>query len=511
MAQQTTAGRFFERFRGLTRAHGTYNIENADPTRGGKVEGRASTKVEEVTEALWAMHLAGRQGLGIVPITDEGTCRFGAIDVDIYDGLDLAKVEADISRLGLPLVVCRTKSGGAHLYLFLGEQVKAKTVRHKLMEWAVALGYPNPEIFPKQNSLAGEDDVGGFGCWINMPYFAGDRTTRYAIRGGSSLSAEEFLDQADAVEISAVELEAVRVQMDELLEDAPPCLQFICADGVPEGARNNAVFNLGVYAKKRHGDAWAERLDEMNRKYLEPPLSSAEVLGVIKSLKKKDYGYKCGEPPLRGACNRQVCLARAHGVGGESNDPGITLLGLTRIDTVPPTWIVDVEGYRIELRSTEDLISQEKFRRACVEKMNLLPTKIKPPAWDRLIQRLLEKVEVIEAPEDAGPEGQFMYLVEQFCADRAQARDREELLIGKPWTDGGMVYFRSGDLMKFLDHNRFREVSNAKEAWSILRKNGADNKQFNVKGKCVKTWCLPVFARQDEPFGVPEPPDDAPF
>jgi uncharacterized ion transporter superfamily protein YfcC len=46
--------------------------------------GEAVTVTGEVTEALWEQHLSGRQGIGIIPIRDDSTCVFGAIDVAMF-------------------------------------------------------------------------------------------------------------------------------------------------------------------------------------------------------------------------------------------------------------------------------------------------------------------------------------------------------------------------------------------------------------------------------------------
>ena len=46
--------------------------------------------------------------------------------------------------------MCRSKSGGAHLFLFTEEPVTAEDLRNKLTQLAAVLGYGNCEIFPKQ-------------------------------------------------------------------------------------------------------------------------------------------------------------------------------------------------------------------------------------------------------------------------------------------------------------------------------------------------------------------------
>ena len=183
--------KLFELFKGLTRAHGRYTVQGRDAKKN-KVEGKASTVQNELTEIEWYNHLAGKQGIGVVPINDDNKCSFAAIDIDVYD-LDFNDLEAKLNKLKLPLVICRTKSGGAHLYLFLVEPTPAIDVRDRVTQWAVALGFPGVEVFPKQDYLACPEDVGN---WINMPYFDSERTTRYCIKDGKALDVNQFIDLA---------------------------------------------------------------------------------------------------------------------------------------------------------------------------------------------------------------------------------------------------------------------------------------------------------------------------
>jgi hypothetical protein len=50
------------------------------------------------------------------PINQDNLCKFGALDIDTYD-LDHKALGAKIRKLKLPLLHCRSKSGGAHLVL----------------------------------------------------------------------------------------------------------------------------------------------------------------------------------------------------------------------------------------------------------------------------------------------------------------------------------------------------------------------------------------------------------
>ncbi len=493
--------RFMERFRGLMRAYGVYQVLPSKDQRG-KVSGQAKTLKGQVTPDLWKNHLAGKTGLGIVPVNDEGRSWFGAIDVDSYD-LNIENLEGRIKKMGLPLVPCRTKSGGAHLYLFFKEPTPASFVRDKLMEWSIVLGYSRVEIFPKQSEIAGEDDIGS---WINMPYFNGDRTTRYAVHEGKSLLAVEFLDFADRAATTEDQVKKIKVKEDENLIGAPPCLQHLALAGFPEGTRNLGLFNLAVFCKMKHGDTWEERSNEFNKAYLIPPLGKKEAETILKSVGKKSYFYKCKEPPIIGSCNKMICGKREFGLKRSGDDPGVAMDGMAKIMTWPPMWVMNIDGRRVKMASSEDFLNQTKFTKLCVDAYNIVPNRVSESIWRSLIRDLLIKVEEIEAPDDAGIRGEFLTMVEKFCTERPPAKLPEEMLVGRPHADGDKIYFRSLDMLEWMRKKKFSIA--AREAWDMLREIGAHTKTFKIKGKFFRAWSIPAFTTQSEPFEVPDIPGE---
>ena len=68
--------------------------------------------------------IEGKQSLGIIPIRDDNKCIWGCVDIDSYAGFDHKKLIDKIKEAKLPLVVCRSKSGGAHVFLFAEEPLK---------------------------------------------------------------------------------------------------------------------------------------------------------------------------------------------------------------------------------------------------------------------------------------------------------------------------------------------------------------------------------------------------
>src|SRR4051812_36663169 len=81
----------------------------------GKRTGDPATKRQPVTDDLWQAHLDGSYGLGIITIREDGNVSWGCIDIDVYEHLDPAAVAARLIKLNLPLIPCRSKSGGVHL------------------------------------------------------------------------------------------------------------------------------------------------------------------------------------------------------------------------------------------------------------------------------------------------------------------------------------------------------------------------------------------------------------
>lgn len=498
MKKDTNAARMMDLFCGLKRAHGIYIVTHQDFNKN-KMKGKARTIHEPVDIELWEKHLAGEHTLGIVPIREDNSCCFGAIDVDVYD-LDIAALEKKVVDFGLPLVVCASKSSGAHLYLFLLEPVAASVVRATLLNWSSLLGYPTSEVFPKQNSLANDQDVGN---WINMPYY--NTTERNAIIGGRKASIGKFIERAYGLCVLEEQLELQ--ESEEFMADGPPCLEHLCRNGFPEGARNNGLFDLGVYARLKYGDHdWEEKVEDYNRQYMSPG-TSKEVQQVIRSLSKKVYYYMCNQPPIADHCNKTLCMMRKYGVGSneDSSEFPVAIENLQKVMSVPPIYYVDINGVRCQLES-EALLNQGKFRKICVENIDFLPPLVKQKLWGDTVNKLLSESEKIEAPPDATPQGQFYILLEEFCRTRASTEENEGLALGKLLEKDERMYFRSQDFFHYLERHGWRMPPN--KIWAMLREYGADRKKFTIKGACVQAWHIPAISRQEEDFDVTDIGED---
>jgi hypothetical protein len=505
------AAQFHARFAGLERAHGHWTDSGKKKVRatGSKNAGSHGTVHSPATPELWAQHLAGTYSLGIVPIRDDATCVFGAIDVDDYKA-DVVKIHKEIQERGLPLVPCRTKSGGIHLYCFTSEPVPATLMRAKLMEWAVALGYSGVEVFPKQAKLANDKD---YGNWINMPYFGGEKTDRYASIDGVALDVDTFLKYAETQAQTEISLTAIVLPEDaklgDLLYEAPPCLQCLAKNGIPDGQRNKVMFNLAVYCKKRFGEKFKEKMDELNVAIITPPLPSDEMTQLGDHAKKKEYNYTCKQDPLMPVCSRQICLTRQFGVATDEMDPGVNFGQLVKVLAEPPYYIWDVNGFRIQLQTSE-LMEQGRFHRKCFEKTGKWPNQLKQRVWHDIVQSASDLAIEEEVPPDSTPRGRMWVLLEQYCSARNQAVSKDQLLMNKVWENEGKLYFSGPDFVKYLDQQRFKVEEQL--IWAWLKEGKATQQFFRIKSRGMRTWCIPAFEKQTEPHDIPrvtQPEDTA--
>jgi hypothetical protein len=339
-----------------------------------------------------------------------------------------------------------------------------------------------------------------------MPYFGGEGSTRYGYsEKGETLSPQEFLDFVESRKITHEELLNIKVPTVDDIKGGPPCLKVLLKQGFPEGTRNNGLFNVGVYLKKSSPDEWEKQIEEYNRKYVTPPLPAQEVLTLIKTLQKKEYNYKCSDEPIHSYCDRNQCLRCKFGVGDNHGTP--TFSSLAKLDTEPPLWFLSIDDRRVEL-TTEQLQNQLRFQRICMEQLNLMPPRMSEKQWQALIQHLMNSgMEIIEVSSDASVEGQFMELLESFCTDLAQASVKDEILLGKPWTNESTTYFRLKDLKEYLIKHRFTDME-INQIASRLRDIGARNKFWNIKKRGVNVWSIPAFEYESTDLQIPNMDED---
>jgi hypothetical protein len=472
--------KFRKLFVGGSQAHGEWHPGNAHGEQ-------AVTRHTEASPGDYSKHLEGKIGLGLVPVHTNGTCRFAAIDIDV-DTIDHAELYRAVTARKIPVTVCRSKSGGAHLYCFFEEPgLKASTVRRLLGDWARVLGYPTAEIFPKQDKVSEKN----IGSWINLPYFGGDETTRYAVGAHGALGLEEFLSRVRYYNPD----DKVDAAPSASLATMPPCLRCLTETGLGEGQRNQGLFNFAVFYRKSDPANWEQRVRDHNKNFVSPPLSDREVQGVFNSVGRTKYQYTCGQAPVSQYCDEVACKKVKFGVGHkpwqeDGSFEDITVSNCRRLNSNPPLYIVDVNGLELEL-AWEDLFVYQKFRGLVGKKLNIVAPLLKQPQWEMQVKILLDERQEIMAPEDASLEGLVKSKFHEFLSLRERADSKDDLARGLPVTEGSVVLFRMADFKHYLQGFKLDKLEGP-TVFNLLRRDGCEYKVVDIQGKFITVWAYPV-------------------
>lgn len=512
------AEKFYEIFKGMENAHGVYNPTHKN--ENGKLVGAAGVVHEPPTVTTWLNHLLGVSGLGIGPLDNDSMCGWGAIDIDIYN-LKHNELLEKIKEKKLPLLCAKTKSGGAHLYCFFSERIEAATVKNKMTEMAVLLGYafmPDgkpAEVFPKQVKVLTER--GDTSNWLNMPYMGAynkDGTltgteTRYFFNPttGSPWTADEFLEYIDSYKINKIELQNIQVEKvinDPLLVDAPVCIQHILSSGpIEEGGRNMMLYNLAVLANKIAPDDIAQRnaiIEEFNRKYCLPMLSATEVVKIQETITKHpEYQYQCKDPMLKSYCNVPLCKNKKIWI--ESSNNYACIIRPCKNKLRPMCIFYKCNDTRIELL-VDDLYDQTRFAKKCMEAINIMPPRLKYEEWRQLVNNLFATRREINAPEEVSRYGKFSELIEDFSRSINPAFDQQDIARDLPWynVEKSELWFRLKSLETFLSLQKMK-YERSELYMKIKAMNGKD-KQIKIAGKNYNIWCIPMEAPNTEGFDV---------
>lgn len=489
---------FMTFFSGSRHNYGSFTYSaSTEKSKKKKVEGKAFTVVNKlVTIEEYRDHLEGKTGLGIIPITENNTCHFAVIDVDVYD-VDLSPYISAIERGGFPLVPFKSKSGGLHIYLFLKEETPVTDVIEVMKRFSFILSIDHlvkmklkkvVEVFPKQSKLKDGDQ----GNWINLPYYNASETKTCAVLKGKELPLNEALVYIKRKQCSLTEVNDFLKGL--AYNDAPPCLQNIFYLGSlgEGGGRNNFLFSFGVYLKKKDEDSMESVLIDVNTSFTDP-LPDKEVDTIVSSLRRKDYMYRCREIPCIDFCNKKECKKREYGIGKDDGYFSSVECGqLYQYKMVQPyyEWEVRLQGQEdfkmLRFRSEDELIKQDAFLRLCMRELYELPSKLKQTEWNRKINEALKEIKVIgvDSDDDTSPLTLLRMLIVEFVTGRSMAETKAQIQAGRVYFDVTKkeYMFRVNFLNEYLFVNKKVHSIGPHELHGILREMGCASRVVKLAG-----------------------------
>ena len=328
------------------------------------------------------------------------------------------------------------------------------------------------------------------------------------VEDGKPRDFDYFLSRAETAAISEDQLKAY---VSGEHADSPPCVQTLLSRPI-ETYRNESLFAIGVYYRKRWPEEWRDMLADTNldRDQLIESLPTSEVRKIADSIRKKDYGYRCAQQPCRDLCDRDACLKRKYGITPEEAqlDNILNVQQLIKIDTRPATYYLIIDGHKIMVDSVELLLSPQRLRALLVENNDVFIPPIPKKDHEIMMHRLFETMETIEAPEEAGEYGQLVEAIQQYFdrtpldVDYSDPAQRMSILSGNPIThtdqQGNRYYaFTSRGLRQYLKRTRDIDVPSPQKLFQAV------NKAWNIKvqkldvgnldkSKRPKVWMVPI-------------------
>jgi hypothetical protein len=519
----TKAERIHALFQGSEHSHGTYATTMV-PGPGVKVEMRQVSMVPgPATPADWENHLDGTKPLGVAPIRTDNTIVWAAVDIDRrpdrpVDHYELAQIleNADIQAL-----VCRTKSGGAHVYVFFSEPIPAEAVTPRMNQLAKFLGWPGSEIFPKQLQHPPLEPH-THASWLNMPYYDMERGDRICVRADRrELSVDAFIIQAENARYTLAQFNALRFAKHvEDFDRGPPCLEQIASEGLGQGQRNDGMMGFAVLARKMNPDNWPDLIRKWNTQIVQPPLPADELKEIIKNASKSKYHYRCANEPLLSRCKVAVCRLRPFGVSdGEDGGRAEEVAGLKIVKTDPPEFMVRLtSGEEITCRASTLFDPYAFMLAAYTQHLKVLP-QYSRKVWIKTIEEITKDAVVVTPDTEISPEARLREALTEFVVELGITHESETIdtvLSGKAFVDGPVVWFRLKDFKAHLDKQKFDyPYGEDKSSWvnNRLSKIGGKSKLKRINGG--KPMSLYVVSSDLFDFGggklnIPET-DPSPF
>jgi hypothetical protein len=463
---------FRSAFRGLSSSFTENHLENLAsiiPDAKGKKKTKVFVQTRPVTEADIGRHLSGVCGIGICPINGKNKCFYSVVDIDVYETLDVEYILSIIHDYDLPFEAFRSKSGGLHLYTFYSKEESAKDVREVLSRFVSCFaldvkfqtleGVSKVEIFPKQNILPKD----GRGSYVTLPYFNYKHSSMCMLApDGKDVP---FVKAMNIITGSFTSVKDFNNVLDELpYNDAPVCIQRGLLSKVlsEDSGRNDFLYTVGVYLKKKHGEDISDRLKSINA-LLPASLEDSEVQGIAASIMKNNGKFKCHGSVCRRFCDAKGCAKREYGVGkNKGHFTGIDFGPLVRMDARDPYYVWnlrlnDEDPYTSVIFKNEDeLNNQNIFTRYCMRYLRKAPYMVQYNDWIDILNTAMDSMtvqKVSEAGDNTTLARVHRAFVRYLIAKKSPDNKPYQLRIGSVYTDEtGNYCFTAEHFLEYIEH-----------------------------------------------------------
>jgi hypothetical protein len=337
---------------------------------------------------------------------------------------------------------------------------------------------------------------------LNVPYFQGDETTRYAVKkNGLSMSLPEFLDLAEESALTPAQLVALEPPPARPTSARPPG-----DDLTPDEFEKMLARWLRELSEAPHGKR-DDKLMQVARDVgrcsgvitIDKPAAEWQARVVWRKLDKNDqefdqqwehnvkWGEKEGNPPR---------LSGGDGGGGRLPDIDriVVLVGGEEDE-----WRLTLRGWGDITLPVREVMHFYTFNVKCAARLGAIFDQMKQDTWYQKLRDARDQATFEQIPEAETPEYEMRELLRVFLTDKYRADTLEEILLGKPYLDEdeGRRYFQFKDFQKFLlrmDSSFGKLKPNVAGRWvrrAIGKENLIETKKM-IKGKAIKVYYVPA-------------------
>lgn len=244
---------FMDLFGGRTDAYGTWE--------GGSVKA-------DVAYSTFAKHLYGQELVGIYPLTDNSTVKWGCTDIDV-DEIDLAlNLKTAFEIKGIQSFVEKTRRG-YHVWVFADDWIPAPIMRRAFLAAHEAVKVPAKEVNPKQ------EEATGLGNYVRLPYPNGINEmpeNRYVLSEATlePISLKEFLTEAKQTRTSinllrplaelhkprkraSLDVTSIRLDVQEALDYVSPYVATVWRNGPVGNLDRSNILCMLVHKMREYG------------------------------------------------------------------------------------------------------------------------------------------------------------------------------------------------------------------------------------------------------------------
>jgi hypothetical protein len=264
--------------------------------------------------------------------------------------------------------------------------------------------------------------------------------------------------------------------------------------GVDAGMSDQQIVDLIVHHRRMHGQPPRNRVD-----YYRRTLARAHKAGDSAAPAPAPAPADAPATPAPVAngdpSGPTPAAARALLCDRITQALGVRVLRLIKITGEEPTYVMELDDSTIKFSNVSKLIDQKSVRVAIAAATNRLIPRIKPAAWEQLVQTMLDALTEQEGGDETDAVGATKMYLARYLSETAFIPSIESQPIQsahKPTVINGQIAVSASDLQMHLNKVLFQNLS-VKAIAQMLTVIGA--KSLRIRGARLRDqsrWLLPL-------------------